>query len=155
MAKKADIETKIAALGDLSREQLVATWRRIYNSDPPTGVRRELLMRAAAFQLQEKQFGGMSSEGKRTLRAAMKTASKQLSVRGDPVAAALQVAGDVTCRHPVRPGARLIRDWNGKTHIVDVTESGFLFEGMKYRSLSGIAKKITGTSWSGPRFFGQ
>ena len=52
------------------------------------------------------------------------------------------------------PGSRLIREWNGATHIVDVVESGYLWNGVRYRSLSSIALAITGTQWSGPRFFG-
>lgn len=52
------------------------------------------------------------------------------------------------------PGARLIRDWNGTTHVVDVTETGYLYGGVTYRSLSVIARTITGARWSGPRFFG-
>jgi hypothetical protein len=51
-------------------------------------------------------------------------------------------------------GARLIREWNGSTHTVDVTESGYRWNGEHYRSLSAIARAITGTRWSGPRFFG-
>ncbi|TIR60185.1 MAG: DUF2924 domain-containing protein, partial [Mesorhizobium sp.] len=57
-------------------------------------------------------------------------------------------------RKQVLPGARLVRDWNGKTHIVDVVEDGFVFEAKVYPSLSSIARKITGAHWSGPRFFG-
>ena len=53
-----------------------------------------------------------------------------------------------------RPGTRLVREWNGRTHIVDVSEDGFVFDGKTYRSLSAIAKRITGAHWSGPRFFG-
>jgi hypothetical protein len=52
------------------------------------------------------------------------------------------------------PGARLIRDWNGKTWVVDITETGFVMQGQSYRSLTAIAKQITGAHWSGPRFFG-
>ena len=54
----------------------------------------------------------------------------------------------------LRPGTRLVREWNGRTHVVDVSEDGFVFDGKTYRSLSAIAKRITGAHWSGPRFFG-
>lgn len=61
-------------------------------------------------------------------------------------------------RRPVaphlRPGGRLLRQWNGTTHVVDVVEGGFLWNGSQHRSLSAIARAITGTRWSGPRFFG-
>jgi hypothetical protein len=54
----------------------------------------------------------------------------------------------------LKPGGRLIREWNGVTHVVDVTETGFLWKGETWRSLSSIAREITGAHWSGPRFFG-
>lgn len=53
-----------------------------------------------------------------------------------------------------KPGARLVREWHGRTHTVTVTEDGFEYAGMTYASLTKIARKITGTHWSGPRFFG-
>ncbi len=57
-------------------------------------------------------------------------------------------------RRRVTPGARLIREWNGKTHVVDVIEGGYVFEAKVYPSLTAIAGQITGVHWSGPRFFG-
>lgn len=57
-------------------------------------------------------------------------------------------------RQILRPGARLLREWNGRTHVVDVIEGGFVYEAKVYRSLTAIAHQITGTHWSGPRFFG-
>ncbi|KQZ12255.1 hypothetical protein ASD50_12850 [Mesorhizobium sp. Root552] len=57
-------------------------------------------------------------------------------------------------RRKLQPGARLLRDWNGKTHVVDVIEGGYVFEAKVYPSLTAIAGKITGVHWSGPRFFG-
>ena len=54
----------------------------------------------------------------------------------------------------LKPGTRLVREWNGRTHVVDVSEDGFVFDGKTYASLSAIAKRITGAHWSGPRFFG-
>jgi hypothetical protein len=61
-----------------------------------------------------------------------------------------------TLRLPIvlAPGARLMREWNGRHHFVDVVENGYVFDGMTYRSLSAVAKRITGAHWSGPRFFG-
>ena len=55
---------------------------------------------------------------------------------------------------PVSPGAHLVREWNGRTYRVEVTEEGYVLDRMTYRSLSAVAKRITGTAWSGPRFFG-
>lgn len=57
-------------------------------------------------------------------------------------------------RLSLKPGARLVREWHGRTHTVTVTEDGFEYAGMSYPSLTKVARKITGAHWSGPRFFG-
>jgi len=59
-----------------------------------------------------------------------------------------------TARLALKPGGRLLREWNRVTHVVDITEGGFAWNGQSYRSLSAIAREITGAHWSGPRFFG-
>jgi len=56
--------------------------------------------------------------------------------------------------HPIKSGTRLVREWQGRTYEVAVTDTGYIWQGDHYRSLSRIAKAITGTGWSGPRFFG-
>ncbi|TIM70770.1 MAG: DUF2924 domain-containing protein [Mesorhizobium sp.] len=156
MPAKADIEAEVAALGDLSREELTARWEKIYNCSPPKGARRELLIRAAAWHLQAKRLGGFSTETRRMLRSAIDRVEKKFADRDSQ---ANVVADDIKVtsapkRKQVLPGARLVRDWHGKTHVVDVIEDGFVFEAKVYPSLSSIARKITGAHWSGPRFFG-
>ncbi|MER8912736.1 DUF2924 domain-containing protein [Mesorhizobium sp. M0761] len=156
MRAKPDIGIEVAALGDLSREDLTAQWEKIYHCAPPKGVRRELLIRAAAWHLQAKRLGGFSTETRRMLRSAIGQVEKKFA---DRVRQANVVADDIKMatapkRKQVLPGARLVREWNGKTHIVDVVEDGFVFEAKAYSSLSSIARKITGAHWSGPRFFG-
>lgn len=156
MRAKLDIEAEVAALGDLSREELAAQWEKIYRCSPPKGVRRELLIRAAAWHLQAKRLGGFSTETRRMLRSAIDRVEKKIADRDSQ---ANLVVDDIKVtiapkRKQVLPGARLVRDWNGKTHIVDVVEDGFVFEAKVYPSLSSIARKITGAHWSGPRFFG-
>jgi hypothetical protein len=159
------IETKVAALGDLTREELVTLWRKNFGAAPPKGVHKELLIRSAAFHLQQKHFGGLSGEAKRILKAAMRKTAKTMAAgpkgRGPAV---IDVSGltidpieappSPVERRPILPGARLIRDWNGDSYVVEVVEDGFLYAGSRYRSLSKIAREITGTNWSGPRFFG-
>ena len=125
---------ELLSIGDLRRE-----WRRLYCSEPPR-LSRDLLMRGIGYRLQELQHGGL---GKST-RRKLKTLAKMFRTEGrvaDP---------DIS----LKPGARLVREWHGRTHTVTVTEDGFEYVGLSYRSLSNIAKKITGTHWSGPRFFG-
>ncbi|RWD31654.1 MAG: DUF2924 domain-containing protein [Mesorhizobium sp.] len=153
---KLDIEAEVAALGDLSRAELAAKWEKIYRCAPPKGVRRELLIRAAAWHLQAKRLGGLSTETRRMLRSAIDRVEKKIANRDSQ---ANVVVDDIKVmiapkRRHVLPGARLVRDWNGRTHIVDVIEGGFVFEAKVYPSLSSIARKITGAHWSGPRFFG-
>jgi hypothetical protein len=157
---KTNLEAEVAALSDLSRDELVQRWQKIYRCPPPSGVRRELLIRAAAWHLQAKRLGGHSAETRRLLRSAMERVETRLAKRGDDKRSDEADAGNANARktskprRKVLPGARLLRDWNGKTHVVDVMETGFAFEAKVYPSLSAIAKKITGAHWSGPRFFG-
>lgn len=159
------IEEKVASLGDLPREELIALWRRNFGTAPPKGVHRDLLIRAASFYLQQKHSGGLSGEAKRLLKAAMRevgkaTTSRQKSDKTVRIDVSAQEASRAIAkaspaeRRPALPGARLIRDWNGSSHVVDVVNGGYIYAGSRYRSLSRIAREITGTNWSGPRFFG-
>ena len=124
-----------ASLDELRRE-----WRRLYHRDPPR-VSRDLLIRGIGYRLQEIQHGGL---GKST-RRKLKTLAKMFRTEG-------RVAPDPGLS--LKPGVRLVREWHGRTHTVTVTEDGFEYAGMTYPSLTKIAHKITGTHWSGPRFFG-
>lgn len=154
-----DVAAQVAALTSLPRDELVAQWQKTYGSPPPKRIRHELLVRSAAWHLQAKHFGGLSPAARRALKAAMAEVEEGMSKSpspsvdgGDPaVSADLPVSPR---RIPVSPGARLLRDWNGKTHVVDVIEDGFVFQAKVYRSLTAIARQITGAHWSGPRFFG-
>lgn len=166
MTRNDDIITKVAAIGDLPREDLVALWRKNFATAPPKGIHRELLIRAAAYHLQLKYRGGLSGEAKRLLKAAMREQRKILEARQAARVAKLAGAAEavsasaappaILSKEPraVLPGARLIREWNGNSHVVDVVDNGFIYAGSRYRSLSRIAREITGTNWSGPRFFG-
>ena len=124
-----------ASLDELRRE-----WRRLYRSEPPR-ISRDLLIRGIGYRLQEIQHGGL---GKAT-RRKLKTLAKMFRTEG-------RVAPDPGLS--LKPGARLVREWHGRTHTVTVTEDGFEYAGTNYPSLTKIAKKITGARWSGPRFFG-
>jgi hypothetical protein len=163
MRVKFDIEAEVAAVGGLSRAKLTERWEKIYKCPPPIGVRRELLIRATAWHLQANRLGGYSVETRRLLKAGMERVEKKLIDRTGQSADTGDVADDgiaTVSNNPKRqrrqflPGARLLRDWNGRTHVVDVLETGFVFEAKVYPSLTAIARKITGAHWSGPRFFG-
>jgi hypothetical protein len=134
------IEGEIARLRSLGLEDLRREWRRLYDSDAPR-VSRDLLILGLGYRFQEIEHGGLGKATRRKLQTMAK---------------ALRTTGRVGPMPSLslKPGARLIREWHGRTHIVTVTEDGFEFAGTSYASLSKIAKTITGTHWSGPRFFG-
>lgn len=135
-----ELSQKIATLADLTTQQVRTEWRRLYRNHPPR-LSRDLLVRTIAYRLQELAYGGLSNATQRRLMAL----TKKLETNGG-------IAPDPGPR--VRPGARLVREWRGRTHTVVVTEDGFEFAGKTYFSLSKIAQAITGAHWSGPRFFG-
>jgi hypothetical protein len=124
----------------ISLDELHREWRRLYKTDPPK-ISRDLLVMGIAYRRQEIEHGGL---GKATLRK-LQTLAKALRDTGR-VGPSSGLA--------LKPGARLIRKWHGRTHTVTVTEDGFEYGGTNYSSLSQIARKITGAHWSGPRFFG-
>ena len=131
---------KLPASEGLSLDELRREWRRLYRSEPPR-ISRDLLIRGIGYRLQEIQHGGL---GKAT-RRKLKTLAKMFRTTG-------RVAPDPGLS--LKPGARLVREWHGRTHTVTVTEDGFEYAGMSYPSLTKVARKITGAHWSGPRFFG-
>ena len=137
----ADLATRLVALPGTPHGALRAEWRRLYRSEPPKRVSRDLLELGIAWKLQERALGGMSAALKRRITDLTKT----MEAKGD-----LARARAVT----LKPGARLMREWRGETHDVRVLEDGFEWRGQRWRSLSAIAREITGTQWSGPRFFG-
>ena len=129
--------------GDLagdSLDKLRGEWRRLYRCEPPR-ISRELLIRGIAYRRQELEHGGLG----KTTRRKLKTLAKMFRTTG-------RVAPDPGLA--LKPGARLVREWHGRTHTVTVTEDGFEYAGTSYPSLTKVAKKITGAHWSGPRFFG-
>ena len=131
---------KIAALNSLTAQELRDEWRRLHRMLPPR-LSRDLLIRTAAFRMQELAYGGLS---KTTIRS-LATLTKELAETG-----AIAIARDIR----LRPGTRLVREWRGRTHMVAVTTDGFEYAGQSYSSLTTIAQVITGAHWSGPRFFG-
>ena len=137
----AELEREIDTLVDLPRPALVERWRTRYGTDPPKGISQPLLVRAIAYEMQAKQYGGLKPATDRRLR---------MIVSGT-------ASGDHDRRKSVptlQLGARLVREWNGSTHVVEVVEGGYVWNGAQHRSLSAIARSITGARWSGPRFFG-
>ncbi len=138
--RASDVADRLARLETLDLSAMRQEWRRLYRAEPPR-LSRDLMTRALGYRIQEIAFGGLS---KATLR---RLASLAAEFESDG-----RIATPAQPR--IKPGARLVREWHGRTHAVVVTEEGFEFEGKLYRSLTGIAREITGAAWSGPRFFG-
>ena len=135
------IMQEIAALAERTIMELRAKWREIYGSPPPPKMSRGLLTRAVAHHLQEASLGGLDRKAVRKLRSLLE---------------GLEAGGEATPgpAYAPKPGTRYIREWHGRTYSVTALPEGFDFEGKSYRSLSKIAREITGARWSGPRFFG-
>lgn len=136
--KKARVVGELARLGTCSPAELVHAWEQQEGNAAPN-VGPALLRRLLAYRLQERQLGGLPAAVARELDRAATAGS------GNTIPAP---------RQELTPGSRLIREWNGQTITVTVTENGFLWEGQTRRSLSEIAREVTGAHWSGPRFFG-
>jgi hypothetical protein len=135
------VANEIAALRQATPADLKERWQALYCTEPPRRISRDLLVRALAYRIQEKALGGLKPSTRRLLA---------------------KVAGDVSAHRPMRvapqptlkPGTVLLREWHGTQHEVIVREDGIVFRGKPYKSLSEVAYRITGTKWSGPRFFG-
>ncbi len=135
------LSCEIAALLEATSANLKERWRALYRSEPPRRISRDLLIRALAYRIQEKALGGLKPSTRRLL---------------------IKVAADASDRRPIevapepsiKPGTVLLREWHGAQHQVIVREDGIVFNGKRYKSLSQVAYRITGTKWSGPLFFG-
>lgn len=135
------IEVDLLNLSELTIEGLRASWMERFGADPPAVRSRDLLLRIFAWRTQADAFGGLDAATERKLRE---------------IAKALERDGkyEPKIRHDLSPGVVLTREWKGVTHKVTATAEGFQHLGKRHKSLSDIARTITGTRWSGPRFFG-
>jgi hypothetical protein len=131
-----NVSEQLVGLASISPAQLRIEWRRAFRTSPPE-LTKDLMMRLIAWKLQVKAFGGL------------------------PSATAKLLDGIADGRHSsdiepaqLKPGTRIVREWNGRLLCVHVVEGGFRFEDRSYGSLSEIAREVTGAHWSGPRFFG-
>ncbi len=126
---------EIAGLCGLSRVDLVERWVGLHGSPPIKTMTEGLLARGIAYELQVRQLGGLTPAERKALGALAQG-------RSNPSPGALKT------------GTRLYRSWRGVTQEVLVLEDGYGWQGKSYASLSEVARAITGTRWSGPRFFG-
>ncbi len=136
MTGKEDIAARWDALGQMDRAALRVAWATAFGDAPPHFLSMIFMRKALIWEAQCRAFGGLTTEVKRALKSA--AGGKQVR----PTAPA------------IKSGTQLVREWNGRRYQVEVREDGFAMNGDHFKSLSAIALQITGTSWSGPRFFG-
>lgn len=128
-----NLAAEVAGLMTLSFDELRARYRRLYRRAAPACVSRDLIGRLVAHRLQEQQLGRLDAE-----------LARHLAKLG---------RGRVT-RRRIKTGSVLVREHEGVSHEVVIVPGGFLWNGETHASLSTLAKRITGTTWNGPRFFG-
>jgi len=137
--KAAKLAHELKELETHDTDELKHRWRSLYGTPPPPKIHRSLLLAAVAHRMQENVLGTLKPSARRQLmQAANHSAPPQSSANSLSL-------------HP-RAGTVLVRDWGGVTHQVQVLEDGILFRSQRYQSLSAVARVITGTRWSGPRF---
>ena len=122
---------------DLDFASLRQVWEQTFGAAPPRSLSRVFMRRVLAYERQCRTLGWLSA----TTRRALAAMANETPSSGAP-------AGSVSA------GTHLVREWNGRTYQVEVLDNGYRFDGKTYPSLTTIAKRITGTHWSGPRFFG-
>lgn len=133
------LEDRLAGLATMSPAQLRGEWRKLFRVPPPA-IGSKLLALGIAYRLQEKVTGGLPVAHVRELARLAKQAAK----------GSLEPEQSAT----LKVGSRLVRNWHGEPHQVLIRDDGFVYGDKLYRSLTPIARDITGSNWSGPRFFG-
>lgn len=126
-------DLSIFQISGMERAGCMARWREIYGRSPPKYLSPQFMRRVLIWEVQTRLLGGLSAKTERRLR-------KIASGKAPPARA--------------RPGSHLVREWNGRTWQVELVDGGYVMDGKTWRSLSAIARHITGAHWSGPRFFG-
>lgn len=135
------LAAELKEVGGLGTEELRQRWTEFYCLAPSPRISKELLIRAVAHRMQEEAAGGLSKSCRRQLARLAETLREGGSI-------------PVSQTQSFKPGTKLIREWKGKVHEVVIAGGTYIWAGQHYRSLSQIARAITGTRWSGPRFFG-
>ena len=135
-----ELEKKLTNLLKLDRPALIELWRKLYQTAPPPRIRNRFLICAIAYRMQEQVYGGLKPTTKHFITRAITSLNAEKKLPAPP--------------STLKPGARLIREWHGVMHEVIVLERTVTYKGQQYKSLTEVAKIITGVKWSGPSFFG-
>jgi hypothetical protein len=136
-----ELERQLDQIPNMSREALHGLWLRLFGRSPHPKLRREILVPILMYRAQEKALGGLKLSTARRLKAIAEEIESGKKGKG-------------TTSISPKSGTRMVRQWQGKLHEVVAVDKGFIYEGKGFRSLSEIARLITGTRWSGPAFFG-
>ena len=131
--KREEVARVITETDAFDRAQSLDLWRERFGRSPPKHLSVQFMHRVLIWEVQTRLLGGVSQQTTRRLK---------------------QIASGAPIPAMAKPGSRLVREWNGRTCQVDVIDGGYEMDGKQWRSLSAIAKHITGAHWSGPRFFG-
>jgi hypothetical protein len=140
-AKLEELTRELKDLETQTDDELKNRWRDLYGTKPPQKIHRSLLIAAVAHRMQQNALGAVKSSVRRHL----------IQAANNPATA--RPSFNYPSQRP-RAGTVLVRDWGGVAHQAQVLEDGILFRSQRYKSLSEVARVITGTRWSGPLFFG-
>jgi hypothetical protein len=135
------ISERIAALPAMNKAQLLVIWADNFHEPPPPTLRKKLMVPILTYRIQEREYGGLSNSARQKLKEIAKGLRSEKQTRS-------------SIRSNLKSGTRLIRSWGGEVHEVSVSGNGYEYRGRQFKSLSEIAREITGTRWSGPLFFG-
>ena len=128
-----DLDLSIFQISGMERAGCLARWREIFGRSPPKYLSPQFMRRVLIWEVQTRILGGLSAKTERRIR---------------------QIASGKAPPARAKPGSHLVREWNGRTWQLEVVDGGYVMDGKTWRSLSAIARHITGAHWSGPRFFG-
>lgn len=127
------LKRAILTIDQLDRGRCLDRWREAFDRPPPKHLSLLFMKRVLIWDLQNSMLGGLPAKTERRLK---------------------QIAAGNSVPATAKPGSHLVREWNGRTWQVEVKDGGYVMDGKTWRSLSAIARHITGARWSGPRFFG-
>ena len=136
------LDERLFELESAPRALLLEEWQLAFGELPPKNLSTKLMRRAVTYEVQVKHLGGLPVSVRKSLCEIALNDQQGLATELKPP------------KPQIKPGTKLLREWNGRTYEVEAVDNGFVWNGVTYKSLSSIAKAITGAHWSGPRFFG-
>ena len=136
-----EISAKVKELPRLRTPQLRELWQELFAKPPHPKLRRDMMIPILAYQIQENAYGGLKASTRKRLQKLAEELDRSSNA-------------ELKSAPQIKPGTKLVRVWQGRRHEVLAADDGFDYRGKRYRSLSEIAREITGTRWSGPLFFG-